>query len=85
MKIVKQLPDIVRNISGKDFFYFYFLKVHISLSLHGPHLKPYICIGNIGVEGTVSQIVYRSWFIFYKILKIIFKKMNESKPFFCIK
>ena len=57
MKIVKQLPEIVRNISGKKHFYFYFLKVHISLSMHDPHLKLYICIGNIAVEGTVSQIV----------------------------
>ena len=56
MKIVKQLLEIVRNISGKDCFYFYFLKVHISLSMHDPHLKLYIFIGNIAVEETVSQI-----------------------------
>ena len=56
MKIVKQLPEIVRNISGKYFFYFYFLKLHISLCMHDPQLKLNICIGNIAVEGTVSQI-----------------------------
>ena len=45
-----------RNISEKYLFYFYFLKVYISLGMHGPHLKLYICIENIAFEGTVSQI-----------------------------
>ena len=41
----------------KCFFYFYFLNVDISLIMHDPHLKFYICITNIVVEGTVSQII----------------------------
>ena len=56
MKFDKQLQDIVRNISGKYFLNFYFLNVHISLIVHDPHLKLYICIDNIALEGTVSQI-----------------------------
>ena len=56
MKFDKQLPDIVRNISGKYFLNFYFLNVNISLTMHDPHLKLYICIDNIAVERTVSQI-----------------------------
>ena len=56
MKFDKQLPDIVRNISGKYFLNFYFLNVDISLIMHDSHLKLYICIENIAVEGTVSQI-----------------------------
>ena len=56
MKIDKQLPEIVRKISGKYFLNFYFLNVDISLIMHDPNLKLYICIENITVEGTVSQI-----------------------------
>ena len=37
---------------------FIFFKVDISLIMHDPYLKLYICIGNIVVEGTVSQILY---------------------------
>ena len=40
----------------KVFLNFYFLKVYISLSMDDLHLKLYICIGNITVEGTVSHI-----------------------------
>ena len=40
------------------FFNFYFLNVGISLIMHDRHLKLYICIENIAVEGTVSQICY---------------------------
>ena len=39
------------------FFNFYFLKVDIFLIMHDPYLKLYICIENIAVEGTVSQII----------------------------
>ena len=54
MKFDKQLPDKVRNISGKYFLNFYFLNVDISLIMHVQ--KIYICTDNIAVEGTVSQI-----------------------------
>ena len=56
MKIDKELPEIVRNISGRVFFYFYFLNVDIYLIMHDLHLKHLICIENIAVQGTVSQI-----------------------------
>ena len=36
----------------------YFFNVNISLSMHDIHLKLYICIKNIAVEGTMSQIFY---------------------------
>ena len=38
------------------FFNLYFLKVDISLIMHDPYLKLYICIKSIAGEGTVSQI-----------------------------
>ena len=50
----------MRNVSDKDIFNFYFLKVNISLSMHDPHLKCYMYIENTAVEGTVSQIFYVS-------------------------
>ena len=56
MKINVQLPEIVRNICGKYLFYFYSLNVDISFIKHAPHLKLYMCIENIAVEETVSQI-----------------------------
>ena len=58
MKIDTKFPEIVRNVSEKDFFNFYFLKVDISLIMHDPYLKLYICIENIAFEGIVSQILY---------------------------
>ena len=58
MKIHKQFPGRVQNISEKMFFNFYFLNVDISFIMHDTHLKLYICIENIAVEGTVSQIFF---------------------------
>ena len=46
------------NISENQFFYFYFLNVHISLSMEFQILKFCISIANIAVEGKVSQILY---------------------------
>ena len=59
----------MRKISENDFLNIYFLNVDISLIIHDPSLIFVICIDNIVVEGTVSQIVdIRPGFVFYKIL-----------------
>ena len=42
-----------RNISKN-----YFLNVDISLTMHDPGLKLHICIQNIVMEGTMSQIFF---------------------------
>ena len=55
MKVDKEFPGRLRNISEKYFCNLYFLKVDISFIMHNPYLKIYICIQNIAVEGTVSQ------------------------------
>ena len=52
MKIDKEFPERVWNVSEKDFFNFYFLKVNLSLIMHDTYLKLYIYIENIAVEGT---------------------------------
>ena len=44
MKIDKEFPEIVCNVSEKDFLNFYFLNVHISLIMHDPYLKLYKCV-----------------------------------------
>ena len=51
-------------MSGKfickiSFFYFYSLNVNISLTMHDANLELRMCIKNIVVEGTVSQIFDR--------------------------
>ena len=56
MKIDKQFPSQVQNVSEKYILNIYFLNVNISVIMHDTHLKLYICIENIAVEGTVSQI-----------------------------
>ena len=48
----------MRNISENHFFNFYFLNVDISLTMHDLNLKLHICIQNIVMEGTVSQIFF---------------------------
>ena len=45
-----------RKISENYFLNFYFLKVDISLTMHDLNLKLHICVKNIVMEGTVSQI-----------------------------
>ena len=42
----------------KLFLNFYFLKVDISLTMHDLNLKLHICVQNIVMEGTVSQIFF---------------------------
>ena len=58
MKIDQEFTGKVREMLEKHFLYFYFLNVDISLIMYDPHLKLYICIENIALEGTVSQICY---------------------------
>ena len=45
-----------RNISENYVLNFYFLDVDISLNMHCLNLKRHICVQNIVMEGTVSQI-----------------------------
>ena len=45
-----------RKISENYFFNFYFLKVDISLTMHDLNLKLHICVQDIAMEGTLSQI-----------------------------
>ena len=83
MKIHKQFPGRVQNISQKMFFNFYFLNVDISFIIHDTHLKLYICIENIAVEGTVSQIFYIGpGSISIKSRRKYSKKYIKSCPFF---
>ena len=48
-----------RNISENYFLNFYFLKVDISLTMHDLNLKLHICVQNMVMEGTVSQIFFK--------------------------
>ena len=45
-----------REISEHYFLNFYFLKVDISLTMHDLNKKLHICVQDIVMEGTVSQI-----------------------------
>ena len=58
MKIDNQFPERVRKVSENDLLNIYFLNVNISLIIYDPSLKSSICLDNIAVEGTVSQILY---------------------------
>ena len=59
MIIGNYYPECVPNVFEKYFSNFYFLNVDISLTMHDPSLKLYMCIKNIVIEGTVSQIFDR--------------------------
>ena len=48
-----------RNISEFYFLNFYFLNVDISLTIYDLDLKLHICVQNIVMEVTVSQIVFK--------------------------
>ena len=48
-----------RNISENYFLNFYFLDVDISLNMHCLNLKRHICVQNIVMDGTVSQIFFK--------------------------
>ena len=86
MKIHKQFPGRVQNISEETFFNFYFLNLNISFILHDTHLKLYISIDIIAVEGTVSQILYIGPGSFsIKSRRKYSTKYIKSCPFFDIK
>ena len=86
MKIHKQFPGRVQNISEIMFFNFYFLNVDISFIMHDTHLRFHICIENIAVEGTVSQILYIGPGSFsIKSRRKYSTKYIKSCPFFDIK
>ena len=54
--------------------------------MHDPHLKFYICIKNIAVDGTVSQIFYIGPGSFsIKFRNKYLKKYVKNYPFFAIK
>ena len=59
------------KISEKYFFNFYFLKVDIFLTMHDLNLKLQICVQDIVMEGTVSQI-------FSKIDSLFFMKFEVN-------
>ena len=74
------------NISENLIFNFYFLNVHISLSMQVLTMKFCISIVNIAIKGTVSQFFYlRPSSIFIKFRKNIQKNYVKSYPFFSIK
>ena len=52
LKIGNEGSEIMINISENRFFNFYFLNVHISLSMQVPKVKFCIGIVNIAIEGT---------------------------------
>ena len=54
------------NLFEKYFLNFYFLNVDISFTMHDPNLKPKMCIKNIVVDGTKSQIFDRDPGSFFK-------------------
>ena len=86
MKIDITFPEIVRNIYGKELFYFYFLNENISLIKHDPYLKLNICIENIAIEGTVSQIFDKGPGSFSTKSRNKYSKLYiKSYPFFVIK
>ena len=71
------------SLFEKYFLMFYFLNVDISFTMHDPSLKLEMCIKNIVVEGTVSQIFDRdpgSFFIKYRKKYSI--KKRKKYPFF---
>ena len=69
------------NIFENNYFKFYFLNVDISLNMHDPNLKLYMCIKNIVVEGTNMS---PDWFSI-KSRKKYSKNYIKSYPFFGIK
>ena len=74
------------NLFVKYFYNFYFLNVDISFTMHDLNLKLRMCIKNIVVEGTVSQIFDRDpgSFLIKSNKKYSIKK-RKSYLFFDIK
>ena len=65
------------------FFYFYFLIVHISLTIYIIYLTLLVLTENIAKEGTVSQIFYTfSHSFFIKCRKNIPKNNQKVTRFF---
>ena len=56
MEIDNHNPEGVANLFEKYLLNFYFLNVDISFTMHDPNLKLKMCIRNIVVEGTMSEI-----------------------------
>ena len=70
------------NLFVKYFFNFYFLNVDISFTMHDLNLELRMCIKNIVVEGTVSQIFDRdpgSFFINSRKKKCLLKKEKVTR------
>ena len=71
------------NIFGKYLSNFYFFNVDTSCNMHDPNLKLDMCIKNIVIKGTVSQILIVILVNFvYKIWKKIFNKKKKKLPVF---
>ena len=58
-------PECVPNVIKKYFSNFYSLNVDISLTMHDPSLKLYMCTKNIVIKGIVPQIFDRGPGSFY--------------------
>ena len=56
MEIDNHSSEWVANVFEKYFLNFYFLNMDSSFTMHDPNLKLKMCIKNIVVEGSVSQI-----------------------------
>ena len=55
--VILRIDIKVENEYDKNlFFHFYFSNVHISVKNELEHLKLCICVANVHVEGSVSQI-----------------------------
>ena len=73
-----------RKIANFNFLVNFF-NMDISLDSQHKCLRFCMCVVHNDIEGTVSQILFRSYFLFYEILKKKFEKMTKSYPFFDIK
>ena len=67
---------------SNNIFQPFFFNVDISLIMHDPSLKLYLCIKNIVFEGTVSEISDRGPGLFHKkYFKNILKINKKLSPF----
>ena len=65
----------MKNICEIEFLNFYFLNVHISVTMHNLYLQLHRCIEYIAVEETLSQILYIGPSLFF----IKFRKKYSNK------
>ena len=78
MKIDILVQDIGIATNENVFLYFYFLNVHISLSIYIICLKLLVHTENIAMEGTVSQIFYTGRHSFFIKCRKNIQKINKK-------